>query len=233
MAPPRCHHRRPDSARFANLLAETMKGSASMPDQGIAAQAFKLDAAALLHSELDGHRVAFEATALAISQSFEQALDILENGVRRGGKLLLFGNGGSASDAQHIATELIIRYKNDRPSIAALSLATDTSALTACGNDLGFDAIFERQIEGLGREHDVAFAISTSGKSANVLRGIRQAQKMGLKSVALSGHHGGELAALCDACIVVPSSVTARIQEMHILIGHALCTALEQRLGWV
>jgi D-sedoheptulose 7-phosphate isomerase len=153
--------------------------------------------------------------------------------VRRGGKLLLFGNGGSAADAQHIAAELIIRYKADRAAISAVALTTDTSALTACGNDLGFDALFERQIEGLGREGDVAVGISTSGNSANVLRGLRQARAMGLQTVGLTGGTGGQMRTLCDALIVVPTSVTARIQEMHITIGHVLCKALEQRLGLV
>jgi D-sedoheptulose 7-phosphate isomerase len=154
-----------------------------------------------------------------------------EQGLRQGGKLLLFGNGGSASDAQHIAAELVIRYAKTRAPIAALALTTDTSALTACGNDFGFEAIFERQLEAIGRRHDVAIGISTSGNSANVLRGLRQARAMGLATVGLIGGDGGPMLALCDAAIVVPSVVTARIQEMHIMIGHVLCNALEQRLG--
>jgi len=160
-------------------------------------------------------------------------LDVLEQGLRRGGKLLIFGNGGSAADAQHIAAELIIRYKADRPAISAIALTTDSSALTACGNDLGFEALFERQIEGLGRQNDVAVGISTSGNSANVLKGLRQARAMGLRTAGLTGGTGGQMSSVCDALIVVPSSVTARIQEMHITIGHMLCKALEQRLGLV
>jgi len=189
--------------------------------------------AVLLQKELDEHRRAFEAMAQMLTQPFSETLAILEHGVRRGGKLLLFGNGGSAADAQHIAAELIIRYKADRAAISAVALTTDTSALTACGNDLGFDALFERQIEGLGREGDVAVGISTSGNSANVLRGLRQARAMGLQTAGLTGGTGGQMHGLCDALIVVPSSVTARIQEMHITIGHVLCKALEQRLGLV
>jgi D-sedoheptulose 7-phosphate isomerase len=162
-----------------------------------------------------------------------RSLDILESGLRGGGKLMFFGNGGSAADAQHIAAELIIRYKADRPAIAAIALTTDSSALTACGNDLGFDALFERQIAGLGRPPDIAVGISTSGRSPNVIRGLRMAAAMGLRTVGLSGGSGGDMASLCDACIVVPSSITARIQEMHILIGHIWCKALEQRLGLV
>jgi D-sedoheptulose 7-phosphate isomerase len=192
-----------------------------------------VDAAALLRAEFDEHRVAFDATLQMLTEPFLATLGILERGLRHGGKLMFFGNGGSAADAQHIAAELIVRYKSDRPAISALALTTDTSALTACGNDFGFDSMFERQITGLARPHDVAVGLSTSGKSANVLNGLRQARTMGLQTVGLAGGTGGEMTALCDAIIVVPSSVTARIQEMHILIGHVWCNALEQRLGLV
>ena len=191
------------------------------------------DALSLLRAELNEHRESFEAATQILGPPFLKTLVILKQGLQRGGKLMFFGNGGSAADAQHIAAELIIRYKSDRVSMAAMSLSTDTSALTACGNDLGFDAIFERQIAGLGREHDVAVGISTSGKSVNVLRGLRQAKQMGLQTVGLTGGSGGTLLAECDAAIVVPSAVTARIQEMHILVGHVWCKALEQSLGLV
>ena len=191
------------------------------------------DADFLLRQELSEHRGAFEATAQMVAAPFADALKILEDGIRSGGKLLLFGNGGSAADAQHIAAELIIRYKIDRAAIPAVALTTDSSALTACGNDLGFEALFERQIEGLGRAGDVAIGISTSGNSPNVLRGLARAREMKLATVGLSGGSGGRMRELCDALIVVPSPVTARIQEMHIMIGHVLCKALEQRLGLV
>lgn len=192
-----------------------------------------LDPEALLQQELREHRETFEATVQMLEQPFIDALDILERGLRGGGKLLIFGNGGSAADAQHIAAELIIRYKANRPAISAIALTTDSSALTACGNDFGFDAIFERQVEGLGRQHDVAMGLSTSGNSPNVLRGLRQARVMGLQTVGLTGGTGGQMQTLCDALIVVPSAVTARIQEMHITIGHVLCKVLEKRLGLV
>jgi D-sedoheptulose 7-phosphate isomerase len=182
---------------------------------------------------LSEHRAVFEATALMLGVPFVETLDILERGVRSGGKLLLFGNGGSAADAQHIAAELIVRYKTDRAAISAIALTTDSSTLTACGNDMGFDALFERQIEALGRQGDVAVAISTSGNSANVLRGLHQARSMGLKTVGLTGGTGGKMRSLCDALIIVPSTVTARIQELHGMIGHVLCKALERRLGLV
>jgi len=185
----------------------------------------------LLQRELAEHREAFEATSRAIAHSFSLVLEILQDSVCRGGKLLLFGNGGSAADAQHIAAELVIRYKTDRRAIAALALTTDTSALTACGNDLGFDALFSRQVEALACKDDVAIGISTSGRSANVLAGLREARHKGARTVGLAGGDGGDMPSLCDALIIVPSRVTARVQEMHILIGHMLCKALEQRLG--
>jgi D-sedoheptulose 7-phosphate isomerase len=196
-------------------------------------------------AEISEHRAVFEATAQMLGGPFAAALDLFESGLRRGGKLMLFGNGGSAADAQHIAAELVIRYSRNRESIAAMALTTDSSALTACANDFGFESIFERQVSGLGRAHDVVVGLSTSGKSPNVLRGLRQARSMGLNTVGLTGAAGaagaragqstpaGELSELCDVLIAVPSEVTARIQEMHILIGHMWCKALEQRLGLV
>jgi D-sedoheptulose 7-phosphate isomerase len=199
-------------------------------------------------AEISEHRAVFEATAQMLGGPFTAALDLFEEGLRRGGKLMLFGNGGSAADAQHIAAELVIRYSRNRESIAAMALTTDSSALTACANDFGFESIFERQVSGLGRVHDVVVGLSTSGKSANVLRGLRQARSMGLNTVGLTGATGapaaagaragqgnfdGQLSEYCDVLIAVPSEVTARIQEMHILIGHMWCKALEQRLGLV
>jgi len=186
-----------------------------------------------LQAELLEHRTVFEAVTRMLSGPFLETLAILETGLRRGGKLMLFGNGGAAADAQHIAAELAIRYHSNRPSISAIALTTDSSVLTACGNDLGFDALFERQIAGLARTHDVAVGLSTSGKSPNVLKGLRQARSMGLATVGLTGATGGEMPGLCDAAILVPSSVTARVQEMHIMIGHMWCKSLELRLGLV
>lgn len=192
-----------------------------------------LDTDTLLYRELGEHRAVFEATARMLSAPFMDSLAILETGLRRGGKLMIFGNGGSAADAQHVAAELMIRYKSHRPAMSAIALTTDTSALTACANDFGFDTLFARQVAGLGRECDVAVGLSTSGKSPNVLNGLRQARSMGLSTVGLTGGEGGEMPGLCDALIVVPSTVTARIQELHIVIGHMWCKALEQRLGLV
>ena len=192
-----------------------------------------LNMEAFLRAELEEHRDVFDATCKDLLRAFGSVLDLLYESTRLGGKLLLFGNGGSAADAQHIATELVVRYKADRPAIAAIALTTDSSALTACGNDLGFESIFARQIEALAEKHDTAMGISTSGRSPNVLAALQEAKRRGVRTVGLTGGDGGEMRGICDAIIVVPSKVTARIQEMHILIGHMLCKALEQRLGLV
>ncbi len=185
----------------------------------------------LWRAEMEELRQTAQATAHGAVEAFCSLLSILEHSVRREGKILLFGNGGSAADAQHIAAELVVRYRSNRAPIAAVALTSDTSTLTACANDLGYDRIFERQIEAIGRKGDVAFAISTSGRSANVLNGLRRARDMGLHTVGLSGSTGGAMGELCDSVVLVPSSVTARIQEMHIAIGHMLSKALEEHLG--
>lgn len=144
-----------------------------------------------------------------------------------GGKILFFGNGGSAADAQHLATEFVVRYEHNREALAAISLATDTSALTAIGNDFGFEQVFSRQIAALGRPGDMAVAISTSGKSPDILSAFKTAREKGLVTVGLSGRDGGAMKDLCDLCLIVPSQNTARIQEMHITLGHMFCEALD------
>lgn len=186
---------------------------------------------AWLRRELEQHYEALQALETGLAGPFEHVLALWEAAIRGGGKLLLFGNGGSAADAQHIAAELVIRYHSNRPAIAAVALTTDTSALTAGANDLGFETVFSRQLEALGRAGDVAVGISTSGRSPNVLAGLRTARERGLRTAGLTGGDGGEMRSLCDAVLIVPSRVTARIQELHILLGHMLCKALEQRLG--
>ena len=186
---------------------------------------------AFLKAECEEHAATLKAMHDSALVGFPAFVTAWAASIRQGGKILFFGNGGSASDAQHLATELSVRYKKDRPAIAALSLATDTSTLTAAGNDLGFEHIFARQIEAVGRKGDVAIGISTSGKSPNVIEGLRQARDQGLVTVAFTGGEGGSLPALSDHCFIVPSAVTARIQEMHILLGHMLCEALEIELG--
>jgi D-sedoheptulose 7-phosphate isomerase len=156
----------------------------------------------------------------------ELAVDCL----KKDGKIILFGNGGSASDSQHIAAELVGRFKKDRRGLAAIALTTNTSILTAVANDYGYELIFAKQIEALADKNDLIIGISTSGKAKNVASGIKQAKKMGLKTVALTGGDGGDLARLADVSLLVPSGVTARIQEAHITIGHAVCEIIEQTL---
>jgi len=155
----------------------------------------------------------------------------MADSLRRGGKLLFFGNGGSAADAQHLAAEFVNRFLRHRGALAAVALTTDTSALTSISNDLGFDQIFARQVEALGRPGDVAVAISTSGSSPNVLRAVEAAARLGCLTVALTGGTGGALAATADEAFIVPSSETPRIQETHITLGHALCMLVEDLLA--
>lgn len=156
--------------------------------------------------------------------------DLMIDALKKNGKVILFGNGGSASDAQHIAAEFVGRFKKDRTALAAISLTTNTSVLTSLANDYGYEVIFAKQVEALGQKNDVVVGISTSGKAKNVALGIKQAKKMGIRTVALTGGDGGELAKLADTSLVVPSSVTARIQESHITIGHIICELVEQTL---
>ncbi len=150
--------------------------------------------------------------------------------LRAGGKVLLFGNGGSAADAQHIAAELVGRYGRERPGLRAMALTVDTSALTALGNDYGFEAIFARQLEVLGEKGDVAIAISTSGNSGNILRAVRTAKARQLLTIGMTGKKGGRLKSLVDYCLSVPSEETPRVQEAHILVGHILCEIIEREV---
>ncbi|HUH42124.1 MAG TPA: D-sedoheptulose 7-phosphate isomerase [Sulfurimonas sp.] len=145
-------------------------------------------------------------------------------------KTILAGNGGSAADAQHIAAELVGRYGFDRPSIPSLALTTDTSCLTAIGNDYGYDYVFSRQLEGMGQEGDIFIGISTSGNSKNIINAFISAKKKGITTVALVGRDGGEMAKMADIALVVPSDSTPRIQESHILIGHIICDIIEKEI---
>ena len=145
-----------------------------------------------------------------------------------GNKVMFFGNGGSAADAQHLAAELVVRFRADRAPLAAVALTTDSSVLTAGANDFGFETVFECQVRALGRPGDVAIGLTTSGNSANVIRALEAARGLGMTAAALSGGDGGRLAGIADPLLLVPSTDTARIQEMHITIGHMLCDVLEQ-----
>jgi D-sedoheptulose 7-phosphate isomerase len=153
---------------------------------------------------------------------------ILVDRLHAGNKIIIFGNGGSAADAQHIAAELVGRYQFERRALPAIALGASSPALTAIGNDYGFEEVFARQISALGIRGDVALAISTSGKSPNVIRGLEVARELGLHTLGFSGMSGGKMRALTDACICVPSDSTPRIQEAHILMGHILCGIVEE-----
>jgi len=187
----------------------------------------------LFDTALAEHLAVANATKAQLRAPFERAVAACAAALSGGGKLFFFGNGGSAADAQHLATEFTVRYRQDRRALAAIALTTDTSALTAAGNDLGFEHIFSRQIEALGRRGDVAIGITTSGRSPNVIRAFEVARAMGLGTVAFTGGSGGDTARVADHVLLVPSDVTARIQEMHITLGQMLCEALEIELGLV
>ncbi len=150
--------------------------------------------------------------------------------LRSGGKLLFAGNGGSAADCQHLAGELVSRFAYDRPGLSAFALTTDTSVLTAIGNDYGYDKLFARQIQAVGQPGDVLFAISTSGKSANILAALQTARENQLITVSMTGSAGGHMVNLCDYCIRIPSDSTPKIQEGHIVIGHIICGLIEDTL---
>ncbi len=156
--------------------------------------------------------------------------EVLVNALKQGNKALLFGNGGSAADAQHIAAELVGRFAFDRPALPALALSVNSSCVTAIGNDYGFDRVFSRQLEALARPGDVAIGISTSGNSSNVLNAMSTARKMSLHTIALTGGTGGNLQGSVDHCICVPSNETPRIQECHILIGHIIAELVEREI---
>jgi D-sedoheptulose 7-phosphate isomerase len=192
-----------------------------------------MDGSAFFRAEFAEHEAVARATLAQCEAAFLRLVEAAVGAIRGGGKLIFFGNGGSAADAQHLATELTVRYVKDRAPIAAIAFTTDSSALTAIGNDLGFEQLFARQLRALGRKGDLAVGISTSGKSRNVILALEAARDMGITPAALSGNDGGELKGLADPLLIVPSRTTARIQEMHILLGQMLCGALERELGLV
>jgi D-sedoheptulose 7-phosphate isomerase len=190
-----------------------------------------VNAAEHLDAEIAEHAAVAARTRDAMASAFPPLVAACAHALRSGHKLLLFGNGGAAAAAQHIATELVVRYSREsgnRRPMAAIALTTDTSALTAIGNDFGFDDLFARQVEALCRPGDVAIGISTSGNSENVVRGLRAAKVAGAVTVGFAGDSGGRLAELVDHRIFVPSASTARVQEMHMVLGHALCALLEK-----
>lgn len=187
-----------------------------------------MDLAAYFDAEFDEHEAVVRATRSALKAGFARLCDVCVGALRQGNKLVFFGNGGSAADAQHLAAELVVRYKVNRKALPALALTTDSSVLTAGANDFGYDTIFARQIEALCREGDVAIGISTSGNSPNVIAAFEAARTIGVVPAALSGRGGGRLVGLADPLLIVPSQTIARIQEMHITIGQMLCDVLER-----
>lgn len=181
----------------------------------------------------DAHAAALAATRAQVSGQIQSMLDAWVRTISGGGKIIFFGNGGSAADAQHLAAELTGRFTSDRDPVAGLALTTDTSSLTAVANDYGVEQMFRRQLTALARPGDLALGISTSGNSANVLTALEAARDAGVTAAGLTGGDGGRMVGLADPLIVVPAQETARIQEMHILIGHLLCGAMEKELGLV
>ncbi|MBV28238.1 MAG: phosphoheptose isomerase [Rhodospirillaceae bacterium] len=193
----------------------------------------KGDLKAFLTTKFQEHEEVARATAKAMEGPFCELVALCSAAISNNHKLVFFGNGGSAADAQHLAAELCGQFSQDRTPLPGLALTTDTSALTAIGNDYGFEHIFARQILALGQPGDVALGISTSGTSANVLRGLKAAREVGMATVGFGGGDGGKLGMATDLLLIVPSAITARIQEMHITLGHLLCAALEKELGLV
>ncbi len=186
--------------------------------------------ATIIRRSLEEHLELFGSLG-ALEADIERAAARICDALRRGGKLMLCGNGGSAADAQHIAAELTGRFVRDRRPLAGLALSTDTSALTSIANDYSFEEVFARQVLGLGGRGDCLLAISTSGNSRNVIRATEAARSLGIQVIGLLGRDGGALRALCDVAIVVPSRTTARVQEAHGFIGHTLCALIEATLG--
>ena len=182
----------------------------------------------IIKHEFSEHILAAQDTINSITKQIETASKICINSLKNGGKILIMGNGGSAADAQHIAAELVGRYKTERKGLPAIALTTDTSAITSIANDYGFLHVFDRQVEALAHKDDVDIGISTGGTSPNVVNALTAANKLDCKTIGLSGKDGGDFNALCDVNLVVNSDDTPRIQEINILIGHTICHIIEQ-----
>ena len=183
-----------------------------------------------IKSELQSHLQTIQTVIETMEEDIEKASKMVVDTLKNGNKILLCGNGGSAADAQHIAAELTGRYKTERKGLAGIALTTDTSALTAIGNDYGYDRIFDRQVEALAREGDLLIGISTSGNSQNVINAFKVAKELGCLTIGLSGRDGGKFNNVCELYVVVPSDNTPRIQEMHILIGHTICQIVDDEI---
>jgi len=182
----------------------------------------------VIEFEFSEHLKTAQATLEYIANPLEIAANLCINALKNGGKILIFGNGGSAADAQHIAAEFVGRYKVERKGLPAIALTTDTSALTSISNDYGYARVFDRQVEALANKGDVAIGISTGGSSGNVISALKLAKGMGCITIGFSGRDGGEMNDVCNVNLVVPAEDTPRIQEMHIVIGHTICHLIDQ-----
>ncbi len=176
---------------------------------------------------IKGHTQALERLSSSI-ETIKEIASLCVDCLKDKGKIIFLGNGGSAADAQHIAAELVGRFKRDRKPLSAMALSTNTSIITAIGNDFGFDDIFARQIEGLASRNDIVFGISTSGNSKNVIKAVNKAKSLGLKTIGLLGANGGELKDLVDISIIISNADTPHVQEMHILLGHIICDIIDK-----
>jgi D-sedoheptulose 7-phosphate isomerase len=186
----------------------------------------------LIGTHLRQSLVALERTTrdVALLAAARKTADVIITALKTGHKILIVGNGGSAADAQHIAAEIVGRYKQDRPAFAAIALTTDTSALTAISNDYGFEWVFARQVEGLGRRGDVLLALSTSGRSQSILKALHTARELGLTTIGFTGSQGEAMGAFCDDLLVAPSDDTPIVQQIHLAVGHAICEEIEQAM---
>ena len=182
----------------------------------------------IIKNEFNEHIKASEKTIASNSKLIEIAANICIDSLKKGNKILIFGNGGSAADAQHIAAEIVGRYKVERKGLPAIALTTDTSVITSISNDYGYLHVFDRQVEALANEGDVLIGISTGGSSTNVISALKLAKELGCRAIGLSGKDGGKFNALCDVNLIAISDDTPRIQEMHILIGHTICHLIDQ-----
>ena len=185
----------------------------------------------IIKHEFNEHINVSQETIKSIEKPVETATNLCIKSLKKGNKILFFGNGGSAADAQHIAAELVGRYKTERKGLSAIALTTDTSSITSIANDYGYLNVFDRQVEALANKGDVLIGISTGGNSANVISALKLGNDFGCKTIGLSGKGGGEFNSLCDVNIIVPSVDTPRIQEMHIVIGHTICHLIDQEFS--
>jgi D-sedoheptulose 7-phosphate isomerase len=184
-----------------------------------------------IQNEFNSHLQTINSVIQTCEETLKEISIIAVNTLKQGNKILFFGNGGSAADAQHIAAELTGRYKTERKGLAGIALTTDTSALTAIGNDYGYDRVFDRQVESLANKGDMLIGISTSGNSQNVINAFQTGKELGCICIGFSGKDGGKMNSICDINLVVPSNNTPRIQEMHILFGHTMCQIIDDNLS--